>query len=307
MVLQLQNVEVDFSFYMVDAPLPVDGWLAVAVRSSDGWVGGVGPNEGLPTNGYVLRLGRLGVDYRFRSVNTNTSTELGGSPGTATFGQNDVVRVRLQADGSTIQFKWWIPAAGAEPAGWEESVTNTDHTAAGDIRFGYSKSDNQAPVVRFTEFKVINLDTSATVFTGDWTGTDYTPWPQDVWGTLTESGRDSAAEIIGNEGNIYLDGGSDNNLVAYVRHILPEQEVTDQLAVPTNVTLTAATGVRQITLSWDSVAGANDYEWAVEYLAGSSWFAHATGTTASLSVVRTDADSVDWGTTYRGRVRARPA
>ena len=305
MVLQLQNVEVDFSFYMVDPKVAGHGYLGVSVRAQDGWVvtsSGPGANAVLPSNGYVLRIGPLGSNYRFRSVNTNTSTELGGSPGSAVFEQNDVVRVRLQATGSTIQFKWWIPAAGAEPAGWEESVTNTDHTAAGDVRFGYARNDFDVPNVRFTEFKVIDLDSAATVFTGDWTGTDFTPWPSDVWGTLTKR-LDGTAEIRDNQGQIEVN--SFNN--SYVRHTIPEQEVTDQLAVPTNVTLTAATGVRQITLSWDSVSGANDYEWAVEYLAGSSWFAHSTGTTASLSVVRTDADSVDWGTTYRGRVRARPA
>lgn len=88
----------------------------------------------------------------------------------------------------------------------------------------------------------------------------------------------------------------------------PTETVTsDALATPTNFTFASAAGLRQLDGAWTTVSGAATYSWEVEEDVAGVWTAFDSGSTADTSFQLTSTDGVEWGTTYRGRVRAVPA
>ena len=80
-----------------------------------------------------------------------------------------------------------------------------------------------------------------------------------------------------------------------------------QLATPSNFTFTAAANARQVDGSWSAVTGAGSYDWVVEEDVSAAWYPFASGNTATTAFQLTDADGVEWSTSYRCRVRALPA
>ena len=94
---------------------------------------------------------------------------------------------------------------------------------------------------------------------------------------------------------------------AAVAWTLPETTTT-KLATPANFAFTAAAGTRQLDGSWDAVTDAETYDYLVEYETSPGvWSAFVSGSTAGTTFQLTSANSVDWGTKYRSRVRAVPA
>jgi hypothetical protein len=79
-----------------------------------------------------------------------------------------------------------------------------------------------------------------------------------------------------------------------------------QLATPTNFTFAKAANLRKVDGAWTAVSQADHYEWEVERWTGSAWVAFDADVAAGTSFSLTDTDGVDWGTRYRGRVRAMP-
>ena len=80
------------------------------------------------------------------------------------------------------------------------------------------------------------------------------------------------------------------------------------LATPTGFSFTAHGSLRQLNGSWDAVPNAATYEAQVDQeTSPGTWTNLTTYSGAATSFQLTDADGVDWATTYRSRVRAHPA
>jgi hypothetical protein len=81
-----------------------------------------------------------------------------------------------------------------------------------------------------------------------------------------------------------------------------------QLPTPTGLTFTAVPGVRQLDGAWNAVSGAGGYDWQVEVQDGAVWlpFDDGANPAQTTTFMLTAADGVEWGTTYRARVRATP-
>ena len=79
------------------------------------------------------------------------------------------------------------------------------------------------------------------------------------------------------------------------------------LATPTGFTFTAHGSLRQLNGTWDAVPNAATYEAQVDQeTSPGTWTNLTTYSGAATSFQLTDADGVDWATTYRSRVRAHP-
>lgn len=78
------------------------------------------------------------------------------------------------------------------------------------------------------------------------------------------------------------------------------------LDTPANFDLVATPDTREITASWDPVDDADHYELEVEVDVDESWEPFAALEPSSSPVVLDHTDGVDWGTSYRARVRAIP-
>ena len=82
----------------------------------------------------------------------------------------------------------------------------------------------------------------------------------------------------------------------------------EPLDTPTNFTFTAHGSLRQLNGAWDAVPNAATYEAQVDQeTSPGTWTNLTTYSGAATSFQLTDADGVDWATTYRSRVRAHPA
>ena len=80
------------------------------------------------------------------------------------------------------------------------------------------------------------------------------------------------------------------------------------LDTPTNFSFTAHGSLRQLDGAWDAVPNAATYEAQVDQeTSPGTWSNLTTYSGAATSFQLTDADGVDWATTYRSRVRAHPA
>lgn len=83
---------------------------------------------------------------------------------------------------------------------------------------------------------------------------------------------------------------------------------SEPLDTPTNLTFVSQSGERTLVASWDAVTEAYAYEWELEIQStvDSSWSAFLLGEESTTTVTFTEADGIDWGRTYRIRVRAIP-
>ena len=99
----------------------------------------------------------------------------------------------------------------------------------------------------------------------------------------------------------YLSAAGESVVSALVDWTLGE---TATLNIPTGFAFTAGSGSRQLDGSWNAVSGADGYEWEVQRDASGSWEPFTSGSGAGTSFQLTDTDGVDWGETYRARVRA---
>ena len=111
----------------------------------------------------------------------------------------------------------------------------------------------------------------------------------DVFGGLTATGLDIFDAAV--EWTLDEQGGS-----------------ATPLATPTGFSFTAHGSLRQLNGSWDAVPNAATYEAQVDQeTSPGTWTNLTTYSGAATSFQLTDADGVDWATTYRSRVRAHPA
>ena len=158
--------------------------------------------------------------------------------------------------------------------------------------------------------------TSTTISSKYWT-------PADPWGDPTAdepanwTGTSNASDITGagfvGWGGYIFSPTAANSPRLYAFGVgtagdpAPSAAATNQLSTPTGFTFTAGSAVRTLDGSWNVVSGAATYDWQVEKDVSGGWTAFQSGNTASTAFQITDVDGVDWGTTYRGRVRAVPA
>jgi len=149
---------------------------------------------------------------------------------------------------------------------------------------------------------------------------------RDLAGTSVsfDSGFSAATQAPGNEGSDFAVGWRDdaaatpgNNVTAtynddHVAVLGSGVWVAEgggvSLDTPTGFTFTAHGSLRQLNGAWDAVPNAATYEAQVDQeTSPGTWTNLTTYSGAATSFQLTDADGVDWATTYRSRVRAHPA
>ena len=204
-------------------------------------------------------------------------------------GSNDVVITSAVANARITVF-----SASVENA---SSIVNSTSTIMADSAFTYNITTSPEQLV----FDSIHWRESARWFTYNDGSTNITDDTVNSQGSRGVAGHRSAG--AGSETTISgtFSGSTDRAAVAVA--ISGE---TGQLATPTNFIFTKATGLRQISGSWSSVAEATSYDYEVQSWNGSTWINFAFVNTVLTSFTLNDEDGVQFSTSYRARVRAVP-
>jgi hypothetical protein len=80
-----------------------------------------------------------------------------------------------------------------------------------------------------------------------------------------------------------------------------------ELPTPVGLLFDQRPGQRKILSSWFAVPNAASYELNIEKLEGIDWVPVVTKTVSGVSTDLVESDGINWGTTYRARVRAMPS
>ena len=227
----------------------------------------------------------------------------GGNKGVALFwkiaagGETTFVVTRDQ------QWRWIAVAefelpSGASGVSWHDHATAVANTAASSLTVGVpdpSSSNSLAWVSSFARGNsgAISFDSGFAGATRD--------------AELAVSWRDDAQSVSGNNVTVTYDA----DYVAIMGSgvwVAAGLDVATPLDTPTGFTFTAHGSLRQLNGAWDAVPNAATYEAQVDQeTSPGTWTNLTTYLGAATSFQLTDADGVDWSTTYRSRVRAHPA
>lgn len=182
--------------------------------------------------------------------------------------------------------------AGATGVSWSDHATAVANTAATSLTVNVPAPGTSESLAWVSSFARDSLGTTVTFDSG------FASASADA--DFAVSWRDDAEDVLGGD----VQASYTSAFVAVLGSGVWTADGAD-LEPPSSVTFNADN--RTLTGSWTSSAGADDYDWEVQYDNAGTWTAFDSGTTATLSFQLDDTDGVAWDTTYRARVRSDAA